>query len=547
MEKPSVLILTAGRIFQELVSLFGEIPSGMIPINSKPAISWTLDELLAQGFDNFYITIGFKKDEVKKFIDLKYSRKCKIHYVEVDFNLAPGNSIITALKRIESRDILIVLGDTIVKNKLSLKENCVYTSMDFMDSKKWCLVKCVSKGNIEGLYDKMEIDGLSDLQALVGIYYLQNASLLRRLTDKLDNSRRIEISRILEEYLKFENIKCIEYKDWVDIGHLDKYHKAKIQLASARYFNNFKFDSLTGVITKRSLNKEKLINEARWYKKLPRKLSVLAPRIIDCQLKENPFLKLEYYGYSTLAELFVYGDLHYKIWEQIIHKLMDILHLFTKYKRHVSLDDYYTVYLIKTQMRISELLSHQNDFKEIFSYDTILINGEPMFNFYHFSNFIKREIDRLYLDGKKNNCFIHGDFCLGNILFDPKSGIIRLIDPRGIWGKSLYGDIRYDVAKLRHSVADEYDLIVNDFFTIKREDNSFDLTILSKKLHHPLKEILDNHIAFLWDINQIKFIEGLLFLSMIPLHKDNKDRQLAMYCIGLKNLNEVYKIMGGSQ
>src|SRR3990172_13267246 len=169
MEKPSVLILTASSVSQELVSLFGEIPSGMIPINSKPAISWTLDELLAQGFDNFYITVGFKKDDVKKFISLKYSRKCQIYYVDVDYNLSPGNSIITGLKRIDSRDILIVLGDTIVKNRLSLKENCVYTSTDFMDSKKWCLVKCVSKGNIEGLYDKMEIEGLSDLQALVGI------------------------------------------------------------------------------------------------------------------------------------------------------------------------------------------------------------------------------------------------------------------------------------------------------------------------------------------------------------------------------------------
>ena len=42
-----------------------------------------------------------------------------------------------------------------------------------------------------------------------------------------------------------------------------------------------------------------------------------------------------------------------------------------------------------------------------------------------------------------------------------------------------------------------------------------------------------------YDLNEIIFIEGLLFLSMIPLHQDQPQRQLAMYLICLQILNNV--------
>ena len=48
---------------------------------------------------------------------------------------------------------------------------------------------------------------------------------------------------------------------------------------------------------------------------------------------------------------------------------------------------------------------------------------------------------------------MHGDFCLSNILYDLRSRICKLLDPRGSFGASgIYGDPRYDVAKLYHSV-----------------------------------------------------------------------------------------------
>ena len=35
-------------------------------------------------------------------------------------------------------------------------------------------------------------------------------------------------------------------------------------------------------------------------------------------------------------------------------------------------------------------------------------------------------------------------------------------------------------------------------------------------------------------------IEGLLFISMLPLHKDNFERQIVFYSVGIQRLNEIF-------
>ena len=42
-----------------------------------------------------------------------------------------------------------------------------------------------------------------------------------------------------------------------------------------------------------------------------------------------------------------------------------------------------------------------------------------------------------------------------------------------------------------------------------------------------------------YDLKEVRTLEGLLFLSMCPLHKDNPSRQVAMFATGLRILKEV--------
>jgi len=132
-----------------------------------------------------------------------------------------------------------------------------------------------------------------------------------------------------------------------------------------------------------------------------------------------------------------------------------------------------------------------------------------------------------------------GDFCFSNILYDVKSGIIRLIDPRGKWADNSFGDIKYDIAKLRHSIVGQYDFIVNNLFSVKIKDTNIKYKIFNNKKYLFCSDYFDQKIKEHWSLDNIKFIEGLLFLSMLPLHNDYFDRQLVMYAIGIQRINEV--------
>lgn len=135
----------------------------------------------------------------------------------------------------------------------------------------------------------------------------------------------------------------------------------------------------------------------------------------------------------------------------------------------------------------------------------------------------------------------HGDYCLSNILYDINNQIVRLIDPRGSFGeKGIYGDARYDIAKLRHSVAGLYDYVVGDLFQINATVDGFDYALFEDRKNEYLASYLDTCIITNgYNLRDIKLIEGLLFLSMIPYHVDYKERQYMMYAKSIEILNDL--------
>lgn len=155
-------------------------------------------------------------------------------------------------------------------------------------------------------------------------------------------------------------------------------------------------------------------------------------------------------------------------------------------------------------------------------------------------------VDRLYKTLRFEQ-FIHGDYCFSNILFDSSNYNFKLVDPRGRLNNepTIYGDPRYDIAKLRHSIAGFYDFIVHGLFRLKENKTGFEYEIKTS-VDYSILEMIFNKYAELNGYNpqEIKFIEGLLFLSMIPLHKDNFSRQKVFYLKAIELLNDTVKIRG---
>jgi hypothetical protein len=100
------------------------------------------------------------------------------------------------------------------------------------------------------------------------------------------------------------------------------------------------------------------------------------------------------------------------------------------------------------------------------------------------------------------------------------------------------------MAKLRHSIHGKYDYIVNDLFKL-HVTNTFDFQLDFFQHNAEIEVLTDVFDQLLienqYNINDISFIEALLFLTMIPLHADNESRQIAMYLTAMKLFNTLYE------
>ena len=150
-----------------------------------------------------------------------------------------------------------------------------------------------------------------------------------------------------------------------------------------------------------------------------------------------------------------------------------------------------------------------------------------------------------YLYDVKEFSIIHGDLCFANMMVDNNFSFIKVIDPRGKFGSyDIYGDPKYELAKLFHSVDGKYDYIIKDLFDLEYKDGSISFSIQDKDRDFDLYQVFigvfKDEIGD--DLKKIELIEALLFLSMIPLHGESFEHQLVMLGTGLEILNRVVNI-----
>jgi dTDP-glucose pyrophosphorylase len=530
-QKTSGVVLTAAKADITICEVFGHLPTGLIPVNGKPIIFFILEQMFEQDIKTVYIGIDYKQDLIKEIINLYFKDKLIINFVYTDKLKSPGDSLLTILKKIKNGKVVINLGDTYIKgiNLTTLNDNIIVSS-DFLDEERWSTVE-IENNSIKNFSDKERV--LSEnIYALCGLYILSD---VKKINDFFLDNKPIQINDLLKYYInKINNLNIIKTNNWLDFGHIDKYYISKKRLIQSRGFNSLEYDDLLGTITKKSKNKEKFIEEIKWQINLPKSLKVLSPRVLNYSTGNNPFITMEFYSYPTLSEIWLFSELNKRVYFSIIDRLFKILELFKNNKQEVSKNSYSNIYLDKTIQRISEIKN--KDILDLMKRETLIINGSTCNNWSVIKDKIVENLNKLY--NTEDNCLIHGDFCLSNILYDLRSGIVRLIDPRGGWGGSENGDIKYDIAKLKHSITGDYDYIVNDLFIIEVGEMNISYTVYNSDKEE-IKNYLLKKISQHYNLEQIELIEGLLFLSMISLHKDNPKRQLIMYSKAIELLNKV--------
>jgi aminoglycoside phosphotransferase (APT) family kinase protein len=127
----------------------------------------------------------------------------------------------------------------------------------------------------------------------------------------------------------------------------------------------------------------------------------------------------------------------------------------------------------------------------------------------------------------------HGDFILDNILV--KEGQFVLLDWREMFGDQVvWGDMYYDLAKLRHNIQFTHGNIAAGLFEIHKDADGIEIDMKTNwSLMRQLEEV-DRHIVERgWNLQKVKILTALIWLNMAPLYPS----PLADFLYGFGKLN----------
>lgn len=509
----------------------------LIPVNTKPLARYVLDLYLreSQEFVIYLVVDESVVNEVEKELHFLIEHK-QVTILPVRNSKGVNETLTQALRAVPETD------ETIVNIVTTIPEQVPELNEVILDSIKrtkteWSLIDVDGE---EPQFISKSTEGDWKGYSFTGMFRLKTTVLKKAIENV---ATRNDLLKVVEEANKLVQLSFLQ-TNMIDCGHETNYYQAKRKLINSRVYNRL-YVKPEGGIVKSSTNKEKLKHEVAFPHNLPKDLVHYFPRIIDKGMSDEKtfFYEMEYFGYPNVSELQLYWELSEAKWKILFSKLNQVLKTFRNHQCSISSEQHKQFYWKKTNDRLEKYttqLSAKND--QFWLRKIITINGEICKPYSELKQFVKESIDHLYKE--EDHCVMHGDFCFNNILYDLQNDMVKLIDARGSFGEDnvgVFGDAKYDVAKLLHSSAYGYDYLVNDLFYLKEEGDEYELRFNWRNNHEVFVKMSDKLVENLvMDRWEIKFIVGLLFLSMTPIHLESELRQKAMYLHGLKIINECY-------
>lgn len=325
------------------------------------------------------------------------------------------------------------------------------------------------------------------------------------------------------------------------LGTLETYLEAKSRSMYSRAFNAVTRHG--DRIVKRSRNDAKIAAEARWYETLPAQLQDTIPAYLGrTGTGGRPEYALAFLGLPTLGELSVFGAAPGSTWQTIVSGCCALLERYQSIRPQpgdVAASPAFAsafhaaMHIGKSRARIAAYLRSD----ESGGSSSITLNGRrhpPV------GEVVEEMIEAIRPTRADDVRFWHGDFHYGNLLFDASSDRVFSIDPRGQLeggGMTSFGDFRYDVAKLAHSVLGRYDRILMGAARLTIDEASswrFTTRELPEDAAVEARFLDACRSRFGVESAELLALTALLFFSMLPLHGERPDLQRMFLAAGLQ-------------
>jgi hypothetical protein len=512
-----MIIITSGAfISSEFQVELGKIPPAFVPLGNKRLYEHQVANLKHE-FPYIDIYLSVTDAYEMRESDRLLLNRLGVQVINVPDGLSLAESILYVINSVGRYDetLRILHGDTLL-SQLPKYEDVVAVAYA-EDEYTW------------------EVESASDAidKVWCGYFAFSDIKLLARSL----TAARGKFAEAVRQYQKTRPQQTPLVDDWHDLGHVNTYFRTRARVTTQRSFNDLRIQD--GVVSKTSEQRIKMEAESNWFSSLPSVLKKYVPQLIDAREVENGKLlyQLEYLPHLPLNELYVHANLQPAFWNKIFKLSVRLLQGFStalileENQKKVIKSDFEKLVNQKSRVRLEQFSTSHN-----FSMNTpVEINGRHLPELEEILNHcVGAALALPAMPGVS-----HGDLCFSNVLYDSRSDNLKVLDPRGLnvdQEKTILGDLKYDFAKFAHSVLGLYDHIVAGLFTLKHEA--------------PLKFIFEIHVdqktrevqALFEDrfvLNGLKVqdvypLVVLLFLSMLPLHEDKPERQLAFLANALR-------------
>ena len=499
------IIITTSGIGSRLGNLTKNTNKCLIKVGDKYVIDYIINNYINKDVE-FIFTIGYKGDYVKQYIEIVYKDKIKYKFINVDKFEGPGSSLGYSLLQVKDHitgPFIFHCNDSIIYENIdieNLNENTLFLFQD-NDSTQYASVntnneiinKINEKGELDYDYIYIGVACIFEYKLFFEILeeiYVENPNNTS-LSDIHIYDKMLDCNIILKEKI---------IKKYCDIGNIEKYNNA-----------NKIFKSNYNVLQK----EEESISFVN---------NTVIKFFTDKKINLKRVERTKYFPEGLIPKIFNYSDNYFsmelikgtilsaKYSKNLIIDLLDymFLHFWNKTFEDVNFKDIcYKFYHDKTIDRINK------GFDKKLTIDYDMINGEQINDI--FSLIKKINFNDLCLD---NPTLFHGDFILDNILLNDKNEYCLIDWRQDFQGNIEYGDMYYDLAKLRHNLQFNHENIDQQLFTIKDINQS--TCIIDMKCNFFLMKQLEEFDNYILNkglnLKKIKLLNAIIWINMSPLH-----------------------------
>lgn len=488
-----------------------QLNKALMPLENRAIITHIIERFPVE--TEFVIGLGHRGDQVRQYLGIAHSDR-RFIFVEIDNYEGPGSgpgySLLCCRPHLE-RPFYFVSCDTLWEGALPTLNTQNWLGVAPVaaaETARYCTLR-VDWPRITDLRDKELVDDPA-YEAFVGLCFIYDHAIFwQAFADTVTVEGERQVSNGLRALIAQTAVRA-ETIAWTDVGDFDRYRRAVLLVSDFDFSKSDEFFFAVG---------SKVIK----YFVDP---TITDRRVKKAALNRGAFPTITDHAGGFYAYTFQPGEtLYERNSPATFHSLLEWLE--TEVWQKVDVDPAVmkqacrSFYRDKTLARLAEY-----ERKYPVPAQPTIVNGTAL---PPLADLLERLPWSLLEDGLPR--FMHGDLQFDNILHDPVTNRFTLLDWRQDFaGNIAFGDIYYDLAKLRGGIILNYDYIKQNLLRYDEAPGAelraeFDFAQRFRTGQY-LKILDDYVVARGLSVEKVRLLVAVIYLNMAPLHHFPFDKML---------------------